>query len=50
MRGLPFDCFDRSVDMAVFRLRKCVGDAASEPRKIRTERGRGYVLCPQSWD
>ena len=35
---------DRSVDLAVSRLRQKLGDSSREPRLIRTLRGEGYLF------
>ena len=35
---------DRSVDLAVSRLRQKLGDSPREPRLIRTMRGEGYLF------
>lgn len=35
---------DRSVDLAVSRLRGKLGDPPREPRLIRTIRGEGYLF------
>lgn len=44
LRGFDFDGFDRSIDLRVSRLRKKLGDDATNPSKIKTIRGRGYLL------
>lgn len=38
---------DRSVDLAVSRLRQKLGDPPREPRLIRTLRGEGYLFDAQ---
>jgi two-component system OmpR family response regulator len=35
---------DRSIDLAVSRLRQKLGDSPREPRLIRTLRGEGYLF------
>ena len=35
---------DRSIDLAVSRLRAKLGDTAREPTLIRTVRGEGYLF------
>lgn len=35
---------DASVDAAIYRLRKKLGDSANNPTYLETRRGRGYVL------
>ena len=49
LRGIDYDAFDRSVDLAISRLRKKLGDNGSAPRRIKTVRGRGYQLVPDAW-
>ncbi|WP_438479955.1 response regulator transcription factor [Oleiharenicola lentus] len=41
-RSREFELFDRSIDVHIFALRKKLGDAAENPRYIRTVRGAGY--------
>lgn len=36
----------RSVDVAIMRLRRCLGDNLAQPRYLKTVRGRGYMLSP----
>lgn len=43
-QGREAEPFDRSIDVLVGRLRKRLGDAASEQQIIQTARGEGYVL------
>jgi two-component system OmpR family response regulator len=38
---------DRSIDLAVSRLRQKLGDSSREPRLIRTLRGEGYLFDAQ---
>ena len=38
------DVSDRSIDLAVSRLRTKLGDSPKEPRLIRTIRGEGYLF------
>jgi len=49
IRGIEYDGFDRSVDVCVSRLRRRFGDDAGEPRRIKTVRGKGYLLAPDAW-
>lgn len=46
-RAPGVDVNDRSIDLAVSRLRQKLGDAAREPRLIRTLRGEGYLFDVQ---
>jgi len=49
LRGIKYDGTDRSVDLAISRLRRKLDDPAEEPRRIKTLRGRGYLLSPDAW-
>ncbi len=46
-QGREADLFDRSIDLMISRLRKCLGDDAREPRYIKTVRSEGYVFAVQ---
>lgn len=45
LRGIEYDGFDRSIDIRVSRLRKKLQDAQTQPYKIKTIRGKGYLFC-----
>jgi two-component system phosphate regulon response regulator OmpR len=45
MRGAELEAFDRSIDVHVSRLRAALEDVPSEPRRIITVRGAGYVFA-----
>lgn len=49
MRGIAYDGLDRSIDISISRLRKKLGDDASRPARIKTVRGKGYMLAPDAW-
>ena len=49
MRGIEYDGLDRSIDISISRLRKKLGDDASAPERIKTIRGKGYLLAPDAW-
>jgi len=49
MRGIEYDGLDRSIDISISRLRKKLGDVASAPERIKTIRGKGYLLAPDAW-
>jgi len=49
MRGIEYDGLDRSIDISISRLRKKLGDIASAPERIKTIRGKGYLLAPDAW-
>ena len=46
IRGLDYDGLDRSIDRRISRLRRKLGDDPDNPRRIKTVRGKGYILCP----
>ena len=50
LRGVEYDGLDRSIDVAVSRLRKKLGDDPNEPHKIKTVRNRGYLFVRSGWD
>lgn len=50
LRGVSYDGLDRSVDVAVSRLRKRLGDSAAEPFRIKTVRNKGYLFAPHAWE
>ncbi len=47
-RGREHDAFDRSIDVMVSRLRRCVEDDPRQPRWLQTVWGEGYVFVPDS--
>ena len=49
MRGLSYDGLDRSIDIAVSRLRKKLGDDPIAPFRIKTVRNKGYLFSPAGW-
>ncbi len=49
MRGIEYNGLDRSIDISISRLRKKLGDDASAPTRIKTVRGKGYLLAPDAW-
>ena len=44
VRGLEHESFDRSVDVALSRLRQKLGDDPQSPEWFKTVRGQGYQL------
>ena len=50
IRGLDYDGLDRSIDRRISRLRKKLGDDPADPRRIKTVRGQGYLLCAAEKD
>lgn len=49
LRGVSYDGLDRSVDVAVSRLRKKLGDNATPPERIKTVWGQGYLFVRDAW-
>lgn len=50
LRGVSYDGLDRSVDVAISRLRKKLNDNATEPFRIKTVRNKGYLFAPHAWE
>lgn len=46
-RGRDHEAFDRSIDVMVSRLRRCVEDDPRQPRWLQTVWGEGYVFVPE---
>ncbi len=49
LRGIEYDGLDRSIDGRISKLRRKVGDSATEPARIKTVWGKGYLLVPDAW-
>lgn len=49
LRGINYDGMDRSVDVAISRLRKKLDDDPDDSRKIKTIRHRGYLFATDIW-
>ncbi len=49
LRGIDYDGLDRSIDGRISKLRKKLGDSATEPARIKTVWGKGYLLVPDAW-
>ncbi|MDE1979844.1 MAG: winged helix-turn-helix domain-containing protein, partial [Betaproteobacteria bacterium] len=47
-RGRDYEAFDRSLDVAISRLRKIIEADAAHPRYIQTVWGVGYVFVPDN--
>ena len=45
-RGRDHEAFDRSIDVMVSRLRRCLEDEPRQPRWLQTVWGEGYVFVP----
>ena len=50
LRGIEFNGVDRSVDVAISKLRRKFEDNPGDPRKIKTVWGRGYLLSRVEWE
>lgn len=50
LRGVSYDGMDRSIDVAISRLRKKLHDNALEPFRIKTIRNKGYLFAPNAWE
>ncbi len=48
-RGFDYDGFDRSIDLRISRLRKKLKDDPSEPFRIKTIWGKGYLFANDVW-
>ena len=49
LRGIDYDGLDRSIDGRISKLRKKLDDSATEPARIKTVWGKGYLLVPDAW-
>jgi len=49
LRGFDYDGFDRTVDLVVSKLRKKLQDNPSQPYRIKTVWGKGYLLVKSAW-
>jgi DNA-binding response OmpR family regulator len=49
LRGIEYDGLDRSIDARISKLRRKLGDSATEPVRIKTIWGKGYLLVPDAW-
>lgn len=49
-RGIEYDGFDRSIDILISRIRKKLGDDASNPYRIKTVWGKGYLFIKGAWE
>jgi DNA-binding response OmpR family regulator len=47
IRGIECDAFNRTVDIAMSRLRKKLGESADQPRFIKTIRNKGYLFIKE---
>jgi two-component system response regulator ParR len=49
LRGIDYDGLDRSIDGRISKLRRKLEDSATEPARIKTVWGKGYLLVPDAW-
>ena len=49
LRGIDYDGIDRSVDIAVSRVRRKLERDPANPVGIKTVRGRGYLFVADAW-
>ncbi len=50
VKGVEYDGIDRSIDVAVSRLRKKLKDNPDHPDRIKTVWGSGYLFVSDAWD
>ena len=50
LRGREYDGQDRSMDVAISRLRRKLGDNPENPTRIKTVRQKGYLFVPHAWE
>ncbi|WDP89618.1 MAG: winged helix-turn-helix domain-containing protein [Desulfobacter sp.] len=49
VKGIEYDGLDRSIDVAVSRLRKKLNDSPDHPCRIKTVWGSGYLFVADAW-
>lgn len=49
LNGYEYDGLDRSIDIRVSRLRKIFEQDLTNPTRIKTVRGKGYVFVESAW-
>jgi len=49
LRNIEYDGFNRSIDIAVSRIRKRLHDDSSKASKIKTVWGKGYMFVTSAW-
>ena len=47
--GYEYDGFNRAIDVRISRLRKKLNDNVGVPYRIKTVRGKGYLLAQDAW-
>ena len=48
-RGFEYDGFDRSIDLRISRIRKKLHDNSTQPFRIKTIWGKGYLFATDQW-
>lgn len=48
-RGFEYDGFDRSIDLRISRIRKKLHDDSTQPFRIKTIWGKGYLFATDQW-
>ncbi|MBL4629745.1 MAG: winged helix-turn-helix domain-containing protein [Paraglaciecola sp.] len=49
LRGFEYDGFDRTVDLIISKLRKKLNDNPSQPFRLKTVWGKGYLMVKDAW-
>nr|WP_285895590.1 response regulator transcription factor [Rheinheimera oceanensis] len=49
MTGRDYDGLDRRIDMLISVLRRKLGDNSSQPQRIKTVWGQGYLFVADAW-
>ncbi len=49
VKGIEYDGIDRSIDVAISRLRKKLNDNPDHPYRIKTVWGAGYLFVADAW-
>lgn len=49
VKGVEYDGMDRSIDVAVSRLRRKMNDSSDQPYRIKTVWGSGYLFAADAW-
>lgn len=49
LTGVEYDGLDRSIDIRISRLRKLLLEDPSNPKGIKTVRGKGYLFVADGW-
>lgn len=49
LKGHDYDGFNRAIDLRISRLRKKLADDSTEPYRIKTIWGKGYLFVKDAW-